>query len=54
MQDVHDLRVQWRRGLLRGELCCPSGCANIQNDAKNCGGCGKDCGAGKCVNGNCQ
>ena len=37
-----------------GELCCPSGCANIQNDAKNCGGCGKDCGAGKCVNGNCQ
>jgi hypothetical protein len=36
--------------------CCgtPDGCVNLNNDPKNCGSCGNNCGAGVCANGACM
>ncbi len=37
-----------------GQMCCPSGCASIQTDPANCGGCNIQCGAtASCVDGSC-
>lgn len=33
--------------------CCGNVCLDVDNDAKNCGNCGHDCGGAKCVLGKC-
>jgi hypothetical protein len=37
------------------ETFCPmAGCADLENDPANCGECGRHCGGGACVGGECQ
>ncbi len=37
------------------EAFCPNvGCADLENDPRNCGGCGRDCRGGACVGGECE
>jgi hypothetical protein len=41
-------------GVPQGGNCCAGGCADLANDAHNCGACGRSCRAGEiCLRGNC-
>ncbi|APR78421.1 Hypothetical protein A7982_03768 [Minicystis rosea] len=37
-----------------GQTCCPTGCADLNNDPNHCGGCATVCGpTASCINGSC-
>jgi hypothetical protein len=37
----------------RGTICCSGACTDINTDPGNCGGCGRTCRGGRCLNGGC-
>ena len=53
--DASDAAPEGSSGFCDAGLAwCANTCVSLGNDPKNCGGCGKDCGATKCIQGACQ
>jgi hypothetical protein len=37
----------------KGQLCCNGKCTKVDRSEKHCGGCGRDCTGGTCIDGFC-
>jgi len=52
---VRDLQTPDSKACMAGAVLCGKVCVDTATDSKNCGGCGKNCGAGQvCVKGTCS